>query len=192
MTILVLLWSALMSGSVPPIPLHTIPIVDGYEVHPVGNSITVVPEPVTMTTPWLSYMRGHAPTEPVDRMRRLAEIIVEETDDPVEQAQLVVISFYETTWGRRGIPFGVSSMHHSELLHDPVACARFALRILRRAHSLCPTNIAGQLGFYHHGRGCVSDLYSRSEARTIDQMRQWVVRWNIHLPQAPRSLLATN
>jgi hypothetical protein len=124
-------------------------------------------------------------------------VVMETTPDPHEQALLLTVDLYETTWERHGIPFGVSSMYPrsrgSTRRNRPrvprpslLEHARFALAILRRAEALCPTSIARQLGFYHHGRGCVTDAYSQRESRMVERMRTWLTRANVALRPMPR------
>lgn len=123
-----------------------------------------------------------APHEPREQLQSVAQTVVEATSDPREQALLLTVSFYETTWGRRGIPFGVSSLHRSN--PTPSECAEFALAILRRAQRRCPRSVASQLGFYHHGQGCAPDRYAIAESLMVTRMQAWAanhglteIRW---------------
>lgn len=125
-----------------------------------------------LTSLWLSFMLVVAPHEPRARLESIARTVVEATPDTREQALLLTISFYETTWGRRGIPFGVSSFRRPNPTQRE--CADFALQILRRSAHMCPRSIAGQLGHYHHGNGCSVDSYSLSESRTVFRMQTWL------------------
>lgn len=137
---------------------------------------------MTTASLWLSFMLLIAPREPDERLHSVAQTVVEATSDPREQALLLTVSFYETTWGRRGIPFGVSSLRRAN--PTPAECATFALTILRRAQRMCPRSVAAQLGFYHHGRGCNPDRYSIAESVMVSRMQAWIanhgsseVRW---------------
>ena len=120
---------------------------------------------------WVAFMVTVAPHEPRPRLEAIARTVVGATADPGEQSLLLTISFFETTWGRRGIPYGVSSFRRER--PTPIECANFALRILRRARGMCPTNLAGQLGHYHHGGMCRADTYSTNESRMVLRMRRW-------------------
>lgn len=144
---------------------------------------------MTLLTLWLTFMHTMAPREPVSQFETVAQTVVNATSDPHEQAMLLTVSLYETSWGRRGIPFGVSSMQRRATA-TAAECAAFALRILRRARSMCPRSIAAQLGFYHHGNGCTPDRYSLREADMVMRMRQWVQSQNVALVPIPGQSLA--
>lgn len=118
-----------------------------------------------VVTLWLLVMSSVARHAPVRRIETIAVTISTVTQDPYEQAVLGAISYYETTFDRGGIHFGVSSFRGDR--NNIMACARYALSIIRNARSMCPNSIPGQLGFYHHGRGCIPDEYSTREAATV-------------------------
>ena len=129
---------------------------------------------------WASVMASIAPYTPQDQLERIARVVIEATPNPEEQALLLTVSFYETTFGLRGIPFGATGRHAAiETLRRTVArgpmtedeAARSVLNIVRRAHRQCPrSSVAARLGYFHHGRGCQSDTYSTREARTARKL----------------------
>lgn len=117
---------------------------------------------------WLTVMATFAPSAPRDRLEVIARTVVTVTDDPQEQALLLTISFYETTFGRRGIPFGISSVNRTG--HTLLDDAQSSLRILRRSRVRCNVGYAPLLGHYHHGNGCRADEYSLRESDTVRRM----------------------
>lgn len=122
----------------------------------------------TIVSLWLAVMLTFAGREPRERLESVARTVVEATSDPQEQALLLTVSLYETGFGRRGIPFGISSVNrsgHRTMLDDALA----SLRILRRSRALC-RQIPMLLGHYHHGNGCRPDLYSIRETDTVRRM----------------------
>lgn len=129
---------------------------------------------------WTAVLFSIAPLAPQDRLSRIATVVTNTTPDLEEQALLLTVSFYETTLGMQGIPFGATG-RHAAIERDRRSTrrgpmreeegARSVLNILRRARSMCPrAGHAAILGYFHHGRGCVSDGYSRSEARTAERL----------------------
>ena len=117
---------------------------------------------------WLTVMSSLTPREPRERLETVARTVVTATSDPQEQALLLTVSLYETGFGRRGIPFGISSVNrtnHRTMLDD----ANASLRILRRARAMC-RQVPMLLGLYHHGNGCRPDSYSLHEAETVRRM----------------------
>lgn len=122
----------------------------------------------TIVSIWLAVMLTFARREPRERLETVARTVVTATTDPQEQALLLTVSLYETGFGRRGIPFGISSVNrrrHLTMLDD----ANASLRILRRARAMCGY-VPMLLGLYHHGNGCRPDLYSLHEAATVRRM----------------------
>lgn len=160
---------------------------------------------------WVAFMLRLFPTAPTDRLGSVVDTVMEVTSDPHEQAVLLTISAYETGAGRRGIPFGTSSMPLWAKI-DPLCrdtrhrrCprvrvtptvlerARWALALIRRSVRLCPRRVAHQLGHYHHGNGCWPDSYSLHEEATVFRMRDWLLSHNVALvemPRPPRTALA--
>lgn len=126
---------------------------------------------------WTWVMFSIAPREPTDRLYRVAQVVTLATPDVREQALLLTVSFYETTWERRGIPYGVSSRYSAQATAEWYAQA--ALAILRRSADRCPPTLAHRLGYYHHGNGCRVDDYSRAEARMVGAM---LARYNSRTP----------
>lgn len=117
---------------------------------------------------WLQVMLSFARREPHERLETVARTVITATSDPQEQALLLTVSLYETGFGRRGIPFGISSVNrssHRTMLDD----AQASLRILRRSRAMC-RQVPMLLGHYHHGNGCRPDLYSIQEAGTVRRM----------------------
>jgi hypothetical protein len=123
----------------------------------------------TVVALWLLILSSMAPYEPPARLERVARTVALATEDPTEQALLLTVSFYETTFERSGIPYGVSACRRRGATAADYAAD--ALRILRRARRMCPRNLSAQLGFYHHGAGCVTDAYSLREAFTYFRIR---------------------
>jgi hypothetical protein len=122
----------------------------------------------TIVSLWLAVMLTFARREPRERLESVARTVIAATSDPQEQALLLTVSLYETGFGRRGIPFGISSVNrsnHHTMLDDALA----SLRILRRSRALC-RQVPMLLGHYHHGNGCRPDLYSIREADTVRRM----------------------
>lgn len=117
---------------------------------------------------WLTVMLSFARHEPRERLETIARTVVEATSDPQEQALLLTISFYETGFGRGGIPFGLSSVNRRG--HTLADDAQSSLRILRRSYARCERGLAQILGHYHHGNGCRPDPYSYNEAETVRRM----------------------
>lgn len=121
----------------------------------------------TVLSVWLSVMSTFAPYEPLPRLREVARVVERTTDSPDEQALLLTVSLHETTWGRTGIPFGLSALHRSFTLEES---AQQSLKILRRAWARCGGRVAETLGHYHHGGGCRADSYSTRESRTWSRL----------------------
>lgn len=129
---------------------------------------------------WASVMASIAPYTPQEQLERIARVVIEATPNPEEQALLLTVSFFETTFGLRGIPFGATGRHAAiENLRRTVErgpmteseAARSVLNIVRRAQRQCPrSSVAARLGYFHHGRGCESDVYSTREARTARKL----------------------
>lgn len=122
---------------------------------------------------WMAVMAQVAPHEPRGRLEELARVVAEATPHPVEQAVLLNVDFHETTWGRRGIRFGLSGIRDRLPLRAAVGVA---LRSLRRARDLCSrgdwSRVDRILGHYHHGAGCAPDAYSRGEAAFNDRLQR--------------------
>lgn len=122
----------------------------------------------TLVFLWLQVMLSFARGEPHERLEAVARTVITATDDPQEQALLLTVSLYETGFGRRGIPFGISSVNRRNprtMLDDALA----SLRILRRSRAMC-RQVPALLGHYHHGNGCRPDQYSIHEANTVRRM----------------------
>lgn len=134
----------------------------------------------TLILIWASVMASIAPYTPQEQLERIARVVVEATPNPEEQALLLTVSFFETTFGMRGIPFGATGRRAAiENLRRTVdrgpmteaEAARSVLNIVRRAQRQCPrSSVAARLGYFHHGRGCESDAYSTREARTARKL----------------------
>lgn len=141
---------------------------------------------------WLTVMLSFARNAPRERLETIARTVVEATSDPQEQALLLTISFYETGFGRGGIPFGISSVNRRG--HTLLDDARSSLRILRRSYARCEHGLPQILGHYHHGNGCRSDVYSRHETDTVYRMMRLynhrAVVENLAVPLAPSRVYA--
>lgn len=148
----------------------------------------------TIVSLWLTAMLTFARHEPRERLENLARTVVEATSDPQEQALLLTISFYETGFGRGGIPFGISSV--SRRGHTLLDDAQSSLRILRRSYVRCEHRLAQILGHYHHGNGCRPDVYSQHEAETVYHMMHLynhrAVVDGVTVPMAPVRAYAAN
>jgi hypothetical protein len=124
---------------------------------------------------WWFLLAALVPHDPPGRLEALAVAIVRATPDDAERAMLATISYHETTLGRAGVPFGLSHLQGASLAKRTLGeLAGVALRIVRRTRAACGDHPAAQLGFFHHGNGCVPDGYSRLEARTLRRVRAMV------------------
>lgn len=169
---------------------------------------------MTLLTIWLTFMQTLAPHEPPSRLSDVAREVIQVTPDVDEQSLLLTIDFYERTWGRSGIPYGTSSLprtvQEDPTCHEPrhaprgarrrcrrvpvvytsLDRARYALGIIRRGARMCRGRIPHILGNYHHGGGCVSDIYSENESRMVLRMRNWFL--NPNHQRVPQSRFARN
>lgn len=103
------------------------------------------------------------------------------TTVPVEVSSILTVDFLETTWGSRGIRFGLSSFYthgrHQVIDDDhPLSGeAERSLSILRRAYSICHTPERA-FSFYNTGR-CTVNAYGRLAASIHAQaLRYWILR----------------
>ena len=99
--------------------------------------------------------RAHAPL-----VRETAEAIEAATSLPSERAALATVALFETTLGRRGVPFGASCCARGRPAR---AVAPEALAILRQGLSRCRSWL-GAFAHYHTGR-CTPGRYERAERR---------------------------
>ena len=140
-----------------------------------------------------------APYDPPSRLEERARVIARATGNAEEQAILIAVDFCETTFGRRGIPFGVTegyaarqrAIQEARRNHTTVPPAytaddgaRSILNIIRRFGPWCQRprqsremHWARVLGFFHSGDYCRADPYSASESRLVSRILQRMRRW---------------
>ena len=119
-----------------------------------------------------------SPHLPVQRIAPIAYLVSEATDNPREQSEMIVVSFFETNFGTpRSIPFGLSAVNTRG--KDLKTLTRISLNAIRSAQLACGKNssIAVVLGRYHSGR-CVADNWSRSEARMVETAELFLETYN--------------
>lgn len=116
---------------------------------------------------WVLVMHEHAASIPQSRLKPIAATVVQTTSNPEEQLLLLTVSWSETTWGRRGIPYGVSSVHEPS---EQDYAAR-SLRILIDGRRLCGPNIARIFSYYNHGNNCLENDYGRRAAGEYETLR---------------------
>lgn len=138
-----------------------------------------------METILFAIMLALAPTEPQARLHERARAIAAaaaDTHSTLEMAVLLAtIDLYETTLGRRGVPFGACAhlcRHHCGYCRAaPLAdTARWALGTLATGRAQCGPSTPRVLGYYHHGNGCAPDAFSRREARTFARVAAQATR----------------
>jgi len=113
-------------------------------------------------------MHSISPRLPVQRIAPLAYLISSATDNPREQSEMIVVSFFETNFGTpRSIPYGLSAVNTRG--KDLWTLTQISLNAIRSAQLACGKNspVAVVLGRYHSGH-CVADNWSRSEARMVE------------------------
>jgi hypothetical protein len=85
----------------------------------------------------------------------------------------VVVSFFETTFGRRGIPWGASASQACLTAHHPrQTCAEIFLRVWRRTERLCGRRMERRFALWHHGQCSEIGVYERRETTRYN----WVLR----------------
>jgi len=115
----------------------------------------------------LLWMHLLAPRAPAARLYVQAEAIAANLPSRTEAAELTVLSFVETTFGRAGIPFGVSCCRRRGMSLGKTAA--WALSILRKARRVCGASLAARMGFYRTGR-CRSDGQAELRARLVRRL----------------------
>lgn len=121
----------------------------------------------------LGLMLMMAPYDPPQRLAHHAEIIATEASTREEAAAMIVVSFFETTFGRSGIPWGASASGRCRNSHfNPQTCARVFLNVWRRTESLCGRRLERRFALWHHGRCSDIRTYERRETRRW----HWLIR----------------
>lgn len=121
------------------------------------------------------------PHDPAARTREVAAAVHRATTNRHEAAALLSIDFHETTFGRRGVRFGLCdhlcSTRCSDCRQEPLArSARVALAIWRRSRtgSGCGVRagVLERLHWYHTGScaGWRADRFAATEARTMNRI----------------------
>lgn len=115
-----------------------------------------------METLLLALMLALAPTAPRDRLAPIARAITEAKPSNDEALALVTLSYYETTFGRAGVPYGLSCCRR-----HPTADRALAIWRVSRACGAAP---AVRFGYYQSGR-CVINAYGLRGARLLRRLR---------------------
>lgn len=96
-------------------------------------------------------------------------------------SSILTVDFLETTWGNRGIRFGLSCFYTRgrrqviDADHPLSGEVERSLEILRRAYAICRTPERA-FSFYNTGR-CTVNGYGRLAARFHAQaLRYWILR----------------
>ena len=118
------------------------------------------------------------PYEPRAQLMPVAQAIVAATLDREERAVLVVVSMYETTFGRRrSTPFGMSCCWRNLRVRDPVHAAKRFLEIWRfaRDRTQCGAraSVLRRFGYFHSGR---CDLMARNHQTNQIERDEYVRR----------------
>ena len=121
----------------------------------------------------LVLMHALAPHTPDARIAPIAEAIAGVAADDREAAELVVLSFVETTFGRAGKPMGLSCCYRRGMtIGDAVARAAALLRDSRAA---CGASTSRRMGFYRTGRR-VADGESDRRERMVRRVARVALR----------------
>lgn len=115
----------------------------------------------------LALMLSLAPNRPVYRLDPIARAIATVAVDQEDVALLVTTSFYETTFGRKGIPFGISCCYRPGM--GLRQSAQIALRILHTSKRVCGGTAAGVFARYRLGR-CRAQAHDFKRARTYNRL----------------------
>lgn len=123
----------------------------------------------------LGLMMLMAPYDDRPRLAIHADIIADIATTPEEAAALITVSFYETTFGRRGIPWGASASRACLTARNPrQTCAEIFLRVWRRTERLCGRRIERRFALWHNGNCSEIGVYEQRETRTYQRALRWI------------------
>jgi len=112
----------------------------------------------------LTLVPGRSPTQ----LQPLATAIATVAHTREDAALLVTTSFYETTLGRKGIPFGISCCWRKSM---PLAqAAGVALHVLHVGRRLCGPDPARVFAHYMIGNRCSPNDHQTRRARTMQAL----------------------
>jgi hypothetical protein len=120
------------------------------------------------TAALLAWLVALAPYTARARLVPIAESIAQVASSREQAAEMVAVSFYESTF-TRGIPFGLSAWK-PRYCAPLVEWAATAAAWLERAHRACGRSRIAILSWYHRGYCDPHDRYAQRQARLVRRL----------------------